>query len=135
MKNSLHGHAELVNAVYDGEIISSDLLMHYGDYVHSHLGAASALGYQMKCGAVVMVDNTLKYAGEGRRWFLLGGGATGDPEDSLLRFKKHFTRTEPFDFYTGESVYDRKIYEGLCALAKKKGGDCGDAGFFPPYRA
>ena len=107
---------ELVNAVLDGEIVGSVLVLKYGQFVHTHLSATTDVGNENRASEVIKASMSLKAKEEGFRWNHLGGGVTNDPDDSLFRFKRKFTQSAPFDFYIGKSICDPEAYEGLCAL-------------------
>lgn len=124
---------ELVNAVLDGKIVASVLYLKYGDFIHTHLSATTSEGYRTRAVELIKSSRAVRAKDEGYKWCHLGGGTSNDPDDSLLRFKKKFSKTPPFDFYVGKSVYDPAAYAALCALAddRKK---LSDDTFFPLYR-
>ena len=43
-----------------------------------------------------------------------GGGRTSSDEDSLYRFKKQFGVNTDFDFYIGEKVWNKEMYNIVC---------------------
>ena len=50
---------------------------------------------------------------EGFKLFCLGGGKTPDPDDTLLRFKKRFSK-KYFNFFTGKKIHNKEMYDFLC---------------------
>lgn len=69
----------------------------------------------------------------GVRYFVLGGGVTGDAKgnsDNLFKFKKGFSDLE-FPFHVFKRVIDPDAYERICAL---KGIDPATTDYFPAYR-
>lgn len=68
----------------------------------------------------------------GSREHVLAGGVTNTVEDSLLHFKRGFTRDGDRQYFTGEQVFLPREYERLCAPA---GAALEKSDFFPAYRA
>lgn len=124
---------ELVNAVLDGEIVAAIMYFKYGAFIHTHLSGTTEEGYRTRAAEFIKSNRALLAKDEGYKWCHLGGGFSNDPDDSLLRFKEKFSKTPPFDFCIGKSVYDPAAYAALCALAddRKK---LSDDTFFPLYR-
>lgn len=55
------------------------------------------------------------YSEQGKLYALLGGGRTSNPDDSLLKFKRKFSKiTKPF--YIGGKIYNKDIYNKLCSI-------------------
>jgi hypothetical protein len=124
---------ELVNAVQDGEIVATVLYLKYNVFIHSHLTASTPAGNICRAVEVIKSNRALRAKEEGFRWNHLGGGFSNEPDDTLLRFKRKFSKGEPLDFYIGKCVYDRDAYDALCALTAGRQRQNGD-GFFPKYR-
>ena len=55
-------------------------------------------------------------------------------EDTLLRFKKSFSMSGYLDFYTGQIIYDEKLYEEVVYLAGRD-RRIQDKHYFPLFRA
>ena len=125
---------ELVNAIRDGEIVTSALYLKYNKFLHSHLTASTQAGNICRAVEVIKSNRALRAKEEGYSWNHLGGGFSNEPEDSLLRFKRKFSKGEPFDFYVGRCVYDHAAYDALCAAAAGNQSHS-DSGYFPRYRA
>lgn len=68
----------------------------------------------------------------GSREHILAGGVTNTVEDSLLHFKRGFTRDGDRQYFTGEQVFLAEEYERLCAPAHEQRAE---STFFPFYRA
>lgn len=131
---TLAGSVEIVNAKLGSEIIASVLYLKYGEFIHAHLAAATAVGYKNRAVETIKANRALRAQEEGFLWNHLGGGLTNDPNDSLLRFKRKFSKSEPFTFCLGRSIFDNEVYSALCALSEKT-RQTEDTGFFPRYRA
>ena len=125
---------ELVNAVLDGEIVASVLYLKYNIFIHSHLTASTQAGNDCRAVEVIKSNRALRAKEEGFLWNHLGGGFSNDSEDTLLRFKRKFSKGEPLDFHVGKCIYDQASYDALCA-ASSAGKAQTNGGFFPLYRA
>lgn len=68
----------------------------------------------------------------GSREHVLAGGVTNTVEDSLLHFKRGFTRDGDREYFTGEQIFLPHEYERLCAPAQEHRAG---ATFFPFYRS
>lgn len=133
LKQKLRGSVELVNALYDGEIVACVLLLKCGSYIHTHLTTTTPEGNEKRAVGYIKSSRALLAKDEGFKWCHLGGGITNNPDDSLLRFKKKFSKTQPFDFCIGKNIYNTAAYAALCALAADRKKLSDDA-FFPLYR-
>lgn len=119
----------LVNALYEGEVVASELYFVWGPYIHSHLSGTSDAYLDMSPDYVIMYGIMEWGKERGYHFIHTGGGTSSDPEDPLYLFKKKFGKNTDFDFYTGRRIWDRKIYDALCAQIGRN-----DSGFFPAYR-
>ena len=54
-------------------------------------------------------------------YFILGGGNSASPDDSLLRFKKKFTKGT-YTFHIGTMIHDEDTYNKMCDEASRQ--DC-----------
>ncbi|MCK9218044.1 MAG: GNAT family N-acetyltransferase, partial [Firmicutes bacterium] len=60
-----------------------------------------------------LLDEAVKLAQKlGAELFHFGGGRTGSTDDSLLKFKKNFSKTT-FDFHIGKKIYNQKVYDNV----------------------
>ncbi|MBE6038388.1 MAG: GNAT family N-acetyltransferase [Anaerofustis stercorihominis] len=137
MKKALGEDLILVNALYDGKIISSSLFMLSEEYMHYHLSATDPNHYNLSANNLI-----LKYAADfgvesGRKWLHLGGGLSSDENDALFKFKRSFAREEKNlkDFCIGRLVHNEDIYNKLTQHRIDKGEIDPDTEFFPKYRA
>jgi len=91
-----------------GEIICSSIFLHYNDYFHYHLSGRN----ENADNAVnnFLLDSAVKFAQEmGAKLFHLGGGRSNAEDDSLLKFKRNFSRIA-IPFYIGKRVLNEKVY-------------------------
>ena len=119
----------LVNAVYEGKVIASELYFVWGPYIHSHL-SGTLDGYLDMSPDYVIMYGIMEWGKERGYHFIHTGGGTGnDPEDPLYLFKKKFGKNTDLDFYTGKRIWNQEIYDALCNRIGRN-----DSGFFPAYR-
>lgn len=121
----MKGNIFIINAVYDGNTISSAICLFQDKYLHYHLlgndyefitlGANSLLCYEAS-----------KWGQEHGMSELHLGGAFNE---SLLRFKSGFTRNGFLDYYVGIRIRDNGTYDALIDLLGKNSN-----GYFPEYR-
>ncbi len=116
--------AILFTAWYNTRIIAAMILLVHGDYAHYFL-AGSDSNYLHLCPNNLLLSEGIDYAKiQGCKIFNFGGGL--EPNDSLLSFKRSFSRTiKPF--YTYRKIHNMKAYLSLCGTADI-------TGFFPYYR-
>jgi hypothetical protein len=126
------GNDLLTTTVYfEGEIIAMGLYFISGDIIHDHLNGTRAehlkhspaylLKYTMMNWAKANGFSTIHY----------GGGVSNSPEDTVLKFKKRFSKNTEFEFHIGKKIWNRKVYNELC----RRNGIFGETEFFPAYRA
>lgn len=108
----LKGRSFLINILdQNNQCICSGIFLKHGDYFHYHLSGRSYL-------ADNSVNNfLLHYAYQfalktGARSFHLGGGRSTAPDDSLLKFKRSFSRNL-LPFHIGKKIHNPKIYNDL----------------------
>jgi serine/alanine adding enzyme len=126
----LDSNIQMFGAYFEGKLISATLIFNYGEFIHYHL--SGALREYLNLGTSnLLIQKVAEWGNEnGYKTFHLGGGYSGN-EDSLYRFKKSFTKTEPLSFYIGKKVHDKEIYQMLVNEKYIKE----DNGYFPLYRS
>ncbi|HON21230.1 MAG TPA: GNAT family N-acetyltransferase, partial [Bacteroidales bacterium] len=91
-----------------GKIVCASVFFHYYNFFHYHLSGR----IQEADNSVnnFLLDEAVKLAQNlGAAIFHFGGGRTASPNDSLLKFKKNFSKTT-FDFYIGKKIYNQEVY-------------------------
>lgn len=119
--------------VYDGDrLVSAALVIHHPTCSHGML-----LGQVDDCPQGVSELLNFEIARESANrsisHYMLGGGITSAPEDSLLRFKQKFAKSSSI-FYLGKLLHDGKRYRDLCANAVAKEPRLASSSFFLKYR-
>jgi serine/alanine adding enzyme len=137
MISLLSGNIALFNAFYDNKIIASLIVLYANDFAHAHLSCADAENLNLAPYNILFYEVALWGKKEGFKYFILGGGTTSEADDSLLRFKKRFSKNY-FDFYVGKKIHNKEIYELLCQKKlqheKDKQLAIVNENFFPFYR-
>ncbi|MFR8726450.1 MAG: lipid II:glycine glycyltransferase FemX [Dysosmobacter sp.] len=127
--NTMNGHFAYFHVLYQGMVISTELVLMGTDTMYSYLGGTDEEYFAYR------PNDFLKYHiirwgfEHGYRQFVLGGGYGAD--DGIFRYKKSFAPEGIVRFYTGQAVFDSTGYDALCALRT----DLPNSGFFPRYRA
>ena len=119
----------LVNALYEGKVIASELYFVWHPYIHSHLSGTLDAYLDMSPDYVIMYGIMEWGKAHGYHFIHTGGGTSSDPEDPLYLFKKKFGKNTDFDFYTGKRIWNQEIYDTLCTQIGRN-----ETGFFPAYR-
>ena len=126
----LRDNIVLVNALYEGAVISSEFFFVWGKYIHSHLSGTLNSFLYLSPDYVIMYGIMEWGKRKGYHFIHTGGGTSNDPENPLYLFKKKFARNTDFDFYIGRRVWNQDIYDMLCGMTGQN-----DTGFFPAYRS
>ena len=126
----LRDNIVLVNALYEGAVISSEFFFVWGKYIHSHLSGTLNSFLNLSPDYVIMYGIMEWGKRKGYHFIHTGGGTSNDPENPLYLFKKKFARNTDFDFYIGRRVWNQDIYDMLCGMTGQN-----DTGFFPAYRS
>ncbi|ANU10169.1 hypothetical protein BBH88_07570 [Planococcus antarcticus DSM 14505] len=124
------GKQFLLNAKYEGEYISSSLILHYGDYMHSHLTANDPDYFHLAANSLIQYEACRWGIENNKKEFQLGGTA---PYENLHRFKKGFTKTKALDLVIGKKIRLQKTYDQLVDRKMENGG-IKVMGYFPLYR-
>lgn len=108
-KQTFKNKSLLCFAVLDGKVIAGSMFMFSKAYAHYHLSARDR-GYSRYAANNLILWYGIQRAKErGCKWLHLGGGTTGDDNDSLLKFKKEFSKTL-CDFWIGKCVRNQAVY-------------------------
>jgi hypothetical protein len=135
---SLAGHFTFVHAVVNRQILSSEILLFSQDHAYSFLGGTMPEAFSV--GANYLLKNeSFKYCrGLGIGSVVLGGGY--QPNDGILRYKRHFATSGERPFLLARKTYDPDASERLLEARRRwelaRGREWAPAaGFFPAYRA
>jgi len=106
---------DLYKVVFENEIIAMGFFIKGEDFIHYHLSANSILSYSLNANYALLYNLSEIGKKEGKSYFILGGGTTSLADDSLLKFKKKFSKeTKPF--YISGKIYNKKMYRRYIEL-------------------
>lgn len=125
----LSGKQFLLNATYEGRIISTALIVHHGNYIHYHLVANDPDYFHCAGNSLIMAEACRFGKEHGFSEFHLGGAST----EALYRFKRRFTKTDPLEIITGKRIRNTEIYAKLTELKRLRSG-IENTAHFPLYR-
>lgn len=122
----LYGNVFLINAVYENNVISSSMFLHCDKQMHYHF-SANDYNYNSLNGNSLILYEAAKWGKEnGKENLHLGGMAS---EDSLIKFKLSFTKSDGLDYYVGTKIRNKEIYDRLVEQYNKE-----NSNYFPKYR-
>lgn len=111
-KQNFKDNSLLCFAMLDGNIIAGSMFMFSDDYAHYHLSARNRNYSRFAANNLILWYAIQKAKERGCQWFHFGGGTTGNENDSLLKFKKEFSKIET-KFWIGKRVHDQAIYDEI----------------------
>jgi len=89
---------------------AASLFLLHGKFAHYHLSGRSDSSNKNYL-TNIMIDSAIRFAQEsGCSTMHLGGGRSKSDDDSLLKFKKNFSKTT-YEFFIGKRVYYKPVYE------------------------
>lgn len=104
---ALHPSVRLYSAVFCERIIASVLVLVDDKLAEYHLGESDLEGRNLRASNLLFGEIARDLASDGLMRFHLGGGLTGEEDDSLLKFKLSLAG-DPSVFRVGGVVYDRR---------------------------
>ena len=111
-KETFKGKSMLCLAMYEGKPIAGSMFMFSDGYAHYHLSGRDREFSRYAANNLILWYAIRKAKERGCKWFHFGGGTTGDESDSLLKFKKEFSKTET-EFWIGKRVHNHAIYDEI----------------------
>ena len=117
-------------AVYNDTTVGMLLWYVQGEVGYYHLGAESALGYELLASFPLFWFSIEYFGNTALRWLDLGAGPgiRGSPTDGLSQFKKGWSNGTRTAYFCGR-IFDHARYEEIV----KAKGTCG-TDYFPAYR-
>ena len=101
------------------KIVGAALFMQSGKYGHYHLAGSDRDYSSLGINNFLLWNTIIEMKNRGVEQFHLGGGTSDDSNDSLLKFKKTFSRTEK-EFYIGKWIFDESVYNQICTDWEKE---------------
>lgn len=111
-KQTFKGKSLLCLAMLNGKVIAGSIFMFSDDYAHYHLSARNREYSRYAANNLILWYGIQKAKERGCKWFHFGGGTTGDDEDSLLKFKKDFSKTL-CEFWIGKRVHNQAVFDQI----------------------
>jgi hypothetical protein len=102
----------LLTAYSEQNPIAAIIVLKYKNYLHGHLGGTSTEYISMHPFSLLYYQMVNYGVKNGFKILHVGGGNSGDLNDTLLNFKMNFSNTL-MDFYTGKSIYDQTVYDQI----------------------
>lgn len=118
-KSSFKDNSMLCFALLDGGVIAGSMFMFSDDYAHYHLSARNKTYSRYAANNLILWYAIRKAKERGCKRFHFGGGTTGEEDDSLLRFKKEFSKAET-EFWIGKRVHNQLIYDDVVCQWKRR---------------
>lgn len=109
----------LLLAILSGKVIAGSMFMFSHDYAHYHLSARDKDYSKYAANNLILWHGIQKAKERGCKWFHLGGGTTGDENDSLLLFKQTFSKKRTA-FWIGKRVHKPEVYNSVVEQWKEK---------------
>ncbi|MEN6372099.1 MAG: GNAT family N-acetyltransferase [Armatimonadota bacterium] len=138
INSDLSGQFVYAHALYDGVVVSTELVLISSERVYSFLGGTNSEAFNLRPNDLLKYEIMRWAKNRGKHWFVLGGGYC--PEDGIFRYKQSFAPSGCVPFYVGKRVFRQDLYDGLVQkkrllLAKKGQKWIPKPVFFPCYRA
>lgn len=118
-KQTFKVNSLLCLAMLNGKVIAGSMFMFSDDYAHYHLSARDREYSRYAANNLILWYGIQKAKERGCKWFHFGGGTTGEDDDSLLKFKKEFSKTL-CEFWIGKRVHNQKVYDQIVEQWKTK---------------
>lgn len=121
-KQTFKENSKLCFATLDGKIIAGSMFMYSDDYAHYHLSARNREYSRYAANNLILWYGIQKAKERGCKWFHFGGGTTSAEDDSLLKFKRDFSKTL-CEFWIGKRVHNGAAYQAIVEQWKAKWPD------------
>ena len=131
--NKMKDNVMYFYVVYDGKIVSTELVIYGLKNAYSYLGGTDCEFFDVRPNDFLKYE-IIKWAKEkGLKNFVLGGGYGAD--DGIFQYKLCLAPHGEYDFYIGRKIFDREAYDRLVQLRSEDNDRCENAKYFPKYRA
>lgn len=118
-KQTFKDNSLLCLAMLNGKVIAGSMFMFSENYAHYHLSARDREYSRYAANNLILWYGIQKAKERGCKWFHFGGGTTGVDDDSLLKFKKEFSKTL-CEFWIGKRVHNQQVYDQIVEQWKTK---------------
>lgn len=111
-KQSFKDNSILCIAMFNGKAIAGSMFMFSGEYAHYHLSGRNREYSRYAANNMILWYAIQRAKERGLKWFHFGGGTSGNDDDSLLRFKKEFSKTL-CEFWIGKRIHNLTVYNQI----------------------
>lgn len=128
--NEMKDNVMYFYVVYEGKIISTELVIYGTENCYSYLGGTDREYFDVR------PNDYLKYKiiewakMKGLKNYVLGGGYGAD--DGIFQYKRCLAPHGIVDYYVGRKIFNRRSYDSLVAL---RSGEELNEKYFPLYRS
>lgn len=128
--NEMKDNVMYFHALYEGKIISSELVIYGSKNAYSYLGGTDRENFDVRPNDYLKFE-IIKWTKEkGLKNFVLGGGYGAD--DGIYQYKLCLAPQGEREFFIGKRIFDLDAYGKLIDL---RGGEKLDGKYFPKYRS
>lgn len=128
--NEMKENVMYFHAVYEGKIVSTELVIFGSQNAYSYLGGTDRDYFDIRPNDYLKYE-IIKWAHKkGLKNFVLGGGYGAD--DGIYQYKLCLAPHGLYNFYIGRKIFDKESYDKLVAF---RGNDELNEKFFPLYRS
>ena len=135
--DTLGERVHLFVCLQEEEVVCGGIFIQCGAILQYHLGGTRNAALKLAPMKLLLDDIRLWANGTDLEFYHLGGGATIQPNDSLLHFKLGFSgRTHKFSVWRWVLLEDayRRLCKEKSSWNQRNGLDPTSSGFFPEYR-
>lgn len=130
MRRDMGDRLILLRVYLEDELIAADLGIDDHDVYTCHLMGVTDKGRPLNAARVIVTEQVCWAKANGFKYLFHGCGRTAAEDDSLLLFKKFFTKGCFRDYWQGGRISDPDAYRKLCEVS----GKTDDGVYFPLYR-
>lgn len=129
--NKLSGQYIYIHALYEGKVISTELVLYGTENCYSFLAGTNKEYFKLSPNSFLKYE-IIKWAKQkGLKRFILGGGY--ELNDGIFKYKKNFAPNGVFKFYVGKKIFDEGKYNKLLKIRQQE-KDFEKTNYFPAYR-
>lgn len=113
IKLSFRKNSFIANVKLGEQIIASAIFLYKDNYAHYHLACSDKSKLDYYPNNFLIFRTALYLKSQNIKCFHLGGGSDTSSDNSLLKFKKRFSK-DVLDFFVGKIIPDEKTYSEIC---------------------
>lgn len=131
---SLRDNSMLFHVLYEGKIISTELVIYGSENCYSYLGGTDSNYFEVRPNDFLKYE-IIKWAKEKNlRNFVLGGGYGAD--DGIFQYKQSFAPNGVVDWHIGSKIHDIEMYNKFVEIRSQQDATFDKtSNFFPLYRS